>query len=144
MPAPELHSQLLADCHLLGTVPSGSLLLSRNAALHWFILVPDTTSTDLLDLPPGQLEAVMTDCRKVSACLKQTLAYPKVNFAALGNVVPQLHLHIIGRRHSDPCWPQPIWGNLPPGPDWSDEELAALREVLIAPPVHLLPGSDHK
>lgn len=140
MSVPELHPQLLADCHVLGTMPSGSLLLSRNATLHWFILVPDATEADLLDLPPARLEAVMTDCRAVSGHLKQALAYPKVNFAGLGNVVPQMHLHIIGRRHSDPCWPQPVWGKLPPGPDWPEQELEALREVLIAPSAHLMPS----
>ena len=48
----------------------------------------------------------------MSAYIKDILSYPKVNFAGLGNQVPQMHLHIVGRRVGDACWPDPIWGNL--------------------------------
>lgn len=126
----ELHPQLQQDCHHLAALPSGSLLLMRNARLHWFILVPDTRAQDLLDLPAGQLAAVMADCQRVSALLKGPLGYPKVNFAGLGNLVPQMHLHILGRREGDPCWPQPVWGNLAQGPDWNPQQLAELQVVL--------------
>lgn len=126
----ELHPQLQQDCHYLAALSSGSLLLMRNALLHWFILVPDTRAQDLLDLPAGQLAAVMADCQRVSALLKGPLGYPKVNFAGLGNLVPQMHLHILGRREGDPCWPQPVWGNLTQGPDWNPQQLAELKVVL--------------
>lgn len=122
--------RLLADSHCLGHLASGQLLLSRNTTLHWFILVPQTREADVLDLPSDQLTTVMADCASVGAFLKQQLAYPKVNFAGLGNVVPQMHLHIIGRRETDPCWPAPVWGNLPVGPDYSAGELARLRTSL--------------
>lgn len=128
----ELHPQLQQDCHVIGRLPSGTLLLSRNALLHWFILVPDTRTADLLDLPSEQLAAVLADCRRVSALLKGPLGYPKVNFAGLGNVVPQMHLHIIGRREDDACWPKPVWGSLPAGPDWSDAQLAEIRASIPA------------
>lgn len=109
---------------------SGELLLSRNASLHWFILVPDTELPDLLDLPPAQLQQVLADCQQLSQWLKQTQGYPKVNFAGLGNVVPQMHLHLMGRRDDDPCWPQPVWGNLPPGPVWQTDELDLIKREL--------------
>lgn len=127
---PELHPQLLADCHRLGAMASGELLLSRNAGLHWFILVPDTDMADLLDLPPPQLHPVLADCQRLSQWLKQVQGYPKVNFAGLGNVVPQMHLHVVGRRQDDPCWPQPIWGNLPAGPAWQPAALTTIRQEL--------------
>ncbi|GAB3269584.1 HIT family protein [Parahaliea aestuarii] len=129
---PTLHPQLAADTHLLGTMDSGTLLLSRNASLHWLILVPESEEADLLDLAPPQLLAVMADCRALSAFLKSELGYPKVNFAGLGNVVPQMHLHIVGRREGDACWPQPVWGQLPEGPLWSDSEVRELRDALTA------------
>ena len=97
----QIHRQLLADCHYLGSLPACELLLHRNAALPWFILVPDTQITDLLDLPEPHLEVVMADCAAVSAFIKQFLGFDKVNFAGLGNVVPQMHLHIIGRREGN-------------------------------------------
>jgi diadenosine tetraphosphate (Ap4A) HIT family hydrolase len=126
-----LHPQLLADSHLLGQLDSGHLLLSRNALLHWFILVPHTDLADLLDLPAAQLRQVLADCQRVSQLLKGPFAYPKVNFAGLGNVVPQMHLHILGRREGDACWPQPVWGNLPAGGQWSAEALAEISAVLV-------------
>jgi diadenosine tetraphosphate (Ap4A) HIT family hydrolase len=108
----KIHPQLLADCHYLGSLPGGEVLLHRNAALPWFILVPDTQLNDLLDLPEHHRDRVLADCAAISAYIKQVLGFSKVNFAGLGNVVPQMHLHIIGRQQGDPCWPQPIWGNL--------------------------------
>jgi diadenosine tetraphosphate (Ap4A) HIT family hydrolase len=107
-----IHQQLLEDCHHLGCLPATDVLLHRNAALPWFILVPDTRLGDFLDLPEEHRSAVLNDCASVSAFIKQVLGFEKVNFAALGNVVPQMHLHVIGRHRADPCWPQPVWGNL--------------------------------
>ena len=127
----ELHPQLLADCHVLGRLQSGHLLLHRNAAVTWFILVPETDAVDLLDLPPDQLTQAMTDCLAISAYLKSERNFPKVNFGALGNLVPQLHLHIIGRSPDDACWPQPVWGNLPEGPAYKAAELESIRTNLI-------------
>ncbi len=127
----ELHPQLLTDCHVLGRLPSGHLLLHRNAAMTWFILVPETDAVDLLDLPPDQLTQAMTDCRAISAYLKSERNFPKVNFGALGNLVPQLHLHIIGRTPDDACWPQPVWGNLPEDPAYKAAELESIRTNLI-------------
>ncbi len=126
----QIHPQLLADCHMLGQLDSGTLLLSRNSSLHWFILVPETGLADLLDLPEAQLRRVIADCRGISQVLKTSLHYPKVNFAGLGNVVPQMHLHIVGRRPEDSCWPKPIWGQLPDAGDWPAEALGQLRATL--------------
>lgn len=121
----QIHPQLLADCHLLGSLPATEVLLNRNASLPWFILVPDTRLSDVLDLPEEHLQAVMADCTAVSAFIKQVMGFDKVNFAGLGNVVPQMHLHIIGRSDLDPCWPQPVWGNLP---EHEGYRLRVLRE----------------
>ena len=125
-----IHPQLLQDCHLLGTLGSGSLLLHRNALMPWFILVPDTELADLLDLPQTQRDQVMRDCAGISAFIKQNLGFPKLNFAGLGNVVPQMHLHIIGRREGDACWPQPVWGNLAGESTYSATTIAEWQDQL--------------
>jgi len=133
--------QLLADCHHLGRLPTSEVLLHRNAALPWFILVPQTQLQDVLDLPDEYRQAVLADCAAVSAFIKQLPGYAKVNFAGLGNVVPAMHLHIIGRHPQDPCWPQPVWGNLPAGDSYSSQQLlewqAALARMigLVAAPL---------
>ncbi len=126
-----IHPQLLADCHYLGRLPQSELLLQRNDALPWFIVVPDTRLEDVLDLPADHRNAVLADCAHVSAFIKQVLGMSKVNFAGLGNVVPQMHLHIIGRRLDDPCWPSPVWGNLPAAGDYGRNQLQEWQAGLV-------------
>ena len=125
-----VHPVLQADCHQLGTIDNCAILLNRNASLPWFILVPDTALEDLLDLPASELQRVTTVCQAVSHFLKNALGYGKVNFAGLGNVVPQMHLHVIGRSEDDACWPAPVWGKLNTQLDYAEETLAHWRDLL--------------
>jgi diadenosine tetraphosphate (Ap4A) HIT family hydrolase len=127
----QIHPQLLQDCHRLGEMNSGTLLLNRNGALPWFILVPATELEDLLDLGEAARNAVMADCALISEFVKSDLGYSKLNFAGLGNVVPQMHLHIIGRADGDDCWPQPVWGNLSPGKEYSAAQVDDWRQRLV-------------
>ena len=126
-----IHSQLLADCHHLGKLPASEVLLHRNAAVPWFILVPDTQLSDILDLPDEHRQAVLAECAAVSEFIKQVLGFDKVNFAGLGNVVSAMHLHIIGRHPEDACWPQPVWGNLPAGESYITEQLREWQARLV-------------
>jgi diadenosine tetraphosphate (Ap4A) HIT family hydrolase len=116
-------TQLLEDCHYLGRLHGSAVLLNRNAAVPWFILVPQTQMSDILDLPDKQREEILADCAAVSRFIKQQLGFDKVNFAGLGNVVSAMHLHIIGRHTKDPCWPQPVWGNLSGGQFYAPKQL---------------------
>jgi diadenosine tetraphosphate (Ap4A) HIT family hydrolase len=128
----ELHPRLRADCHVLGSLAGCELLLNRNAALPWFILVPHTAATELHDLEP-ELRAMLDRAGDgLARWIKDRLACDKVNVAAIGNLVPQLHLHVVGRRIGDACWPQPVWGHLRAGPAYSAPELAALQSDLTA------------
>ena len=126
-----LHPQLLADSHVLGRLSATHLLLHRNGALPWFILVPETDLANLLDLPAAQRDAVLADCTRVSDTLRAILGYPRINVAWIGNQVAQLHVHVIGRRPGDPCWPQPVWGHLRAVRDYSDHEIATLRSTFL-------------
>jgi diadenosine tetraphosphate (Ap4A) HIT family hydrolase len=125
-----IHPRLLADCHRLGHIGTCHLLLHRNAALPWFILVPETEVADLLDLDPAIRETALDTCTLVSTYIKTEFGVPKVNFAAIGNLVPQLHLHLVGRIPGDPCWPAPVWGNLDPGPEYSPAQVTAIGAAL--------------
>lgn len=127
----QIPDQLLRDCHHLGGLRESEVLLNRNAAIPWFILVPDTRLRDVLDLPDEHRQAVLAECAAVSAFIKQVLGFDKVNFAGLGNVVPEMHLHIIGRHRQDPCWPQPVWGNLPDGESYAVEQLREWQVGLV-------------
>ena len=126
-----LHPQLLTDCHRLGRLPATHLLLHRNAAVPWFILVPETTLANLLDLPLRQREAVLADCKRVSDFLTRTLRCPRVNVAWIGNLVPQVHVHGVGRGPGDPCWPRPVWGHLETVRDYGPGEVAAMRASVL-------------
>ncbi|MCB1678019.1 MAG: HIT domain-containing protein [Halioglobus sp.] len=127
----QIDAQLLADCHYLGALPQSQVLLQRNAALPWFILVPDTRLNDVLDLPDEHSHAVIAECAAISGFIKRALGFQKVNFAGLGNVVAQMHLHIIGRHSADPCWPQPVWGNLPAGETYTLAQLREWQQALV-------------
>lgn len=122
----EIHPQLSNDCHRLGRFRLCHLLLHRNAALPWFILVPETTLGDLLDLPAAARTTAIDEAAAVSAFVKDELGWPKINFAAIGNLVPQLHLHVVGRRPDDACWPAPVWGNLRETETYTPAALAQL------------------
>lgn len=124
-----IHPQLLLDAHLIGSLPKCRVLLHRNALVPWFILVPDSEVGDLLDLPPETLAEVAGEAALVSSFVKANFDCPKVNFASIGNIVPQLHLHIVGRRPDDCCWPAPVWGNLKNAREYSAEELG---QIVIA------------
>ena len=128
-----LHPQLAADCHYLGRGEAAHLLLHRNASLPWFILVPETDALDLLDLPRSQREDLLQQAAGVGAYVKTELGYPRVNVGALGLLVPQLHLHVIGRREGDPCWPAPVWGNLTADAAYDDGEPDAFAAALVQP-----------
>ncbi len=130
MPEFHLHERLLADCHAIGRMDHCHLLLHKNAVLPWFILVPETEVADLLDLSDDQLHAVTAEAAAMSRFIKHQLGWPKVNFAAIGNLVPQLHLHVIGRRPGDPCWPAPVWGHLEPSDAYSSDDIDRVKEQL--------------
>ncbi|WP_437202710.1 HIT domain-containing protein [Planctomicrobium sp. SH664] len=130
--APQIHPQLLADCHLIGRWPRCHLLLNRNALLPWFILVPETEQADLLDLDAEQRNEVMGQAALVAAFVKERWQLTKTNFGALGNVVPQMHLHVIGRSVDDACWPKPVWGNLGSSQEYAAQSVREIRQALAA------------
>lgn len=125
-----IHSQLLADCHYLGRLEFCHLLLNKNALVPWFILVPECEAGDLLDLQAGERDNVMGEAAAIARFVKAHFALAKINFAAIGNIVAQLHLHVVGRHPGDACWPAPVWGNLQETRDYSAQELAKIREEL--------------
>jgi diadenosine tetraphosphate (Ap4A) HIT family hydrolase len=127
----EIHPQLLHDCHRLGQLRLCHVLLHKNAAVPWLILVPETAPTgDLLDLPDQVRNMAMDEAAIAARFLKTEFAVSKINFAAIGNVVSQLHLHVVGRRATDPCWPAPVWGNLVDADGYSSARIAILTATL--------------
>lgn len=129
----ELHPRLAADCHRLASLALSELLLHRNAAVPWLILVPRVAVTELCDLEPAQRSALDAEIDACCRLLRERFpAVTKLNVAAIGNLVPQLHVHVIGRHPADPCWPDPVWGHLRDTRDWPPEELDSLARAVAA------------
>lgn len=125
-----IDKQLLQDCHILGRFECSTLLLHKNAAIRWFILVPDTSETDLMDLPTALCMGLLAECRNMAKFLKTSLAMQKINYASIGNVVKQLHIHVIGRHSEDNCWPAPIWGHLSQHLDYEAADISSMARKL--------------
>jgi diadenosine tetraphosphate (Ap4A) HIT family hydrolase len=132
LPGFEVHARLLEDCHSLGRFDLSHVLLHRNATLPWFILVPEVGAgvTELHELDPAQGRLLAGEMQRVARFVKECLGATKINTAAIGNIVAQLHVHVIGRNTEDPCWPGVVWGRLPDGPAWPAERLAAIWSEL--------------
>ena len=124
-----LDPRLQADCLSLGTLHGSRLLLMNNALVAWFILVPDTAHIELYELPPGQQSEVLAAINALSALLKNRLGAHKINVAAIGNVVAQLHVHVVGRRADDFCWPGVVWGAQERRP-YTDAEAAEIAAAV--------------
>jgi len=128
----ELHPQLRQDTHRLGRLPFCDILLHQNGIVPWVILVPDTSETDLLGLPEEQRNQALAETALAGEILRRIPGITKLNFAAIGNVVPQLHLHVIGRHPGDHCWPKPVWGNLTEQRQYAADDIASFRQQFHA------------
>jgi len=131
----EIHPQLLRDCLVLGRFPLCHLLLMRDASYPWLILVPDRENvSEIFQLEESDLQQLARESAALAAMLSERFQAHKMNIAALGNQVAQLHVHHVVRYRHDPAWPAPIWGKVPPKP-YSPEGLAAVLARLKEPPL---------
>jgi len=125
-----LHPQLAKDCLILGQFSLCTLLLMRDANYPWFILVPDREGiTEIYQLNKADQQQLTRESSQLAAMMMQFFEGDKMNIGALGNVVPQLHIHHIVRYKTDPAWPAPVWGAVAAKP-FSDDELTALTRAL--------------
>ncbi|MGY2048064.1 HIT domain-containing protein [Methylobacterium sp. JK268] len=107
-----LDPRLKADTLPLGDLPLSSVLLLDDARFPWFVLVPRRPDlAELTDLAAADAVALMEEIRIATRVMLDLAKPDKVNVGALGNVVAQLHVHVVGRFRSDPAWPGPVWGH---------------------------------
>lgn len=106
----ELDARLVRDTHHLGRLDDIHLLLMDNALVTWLILVPQTAASELYQLEPTQQQALLAASNRLSDYLMHQHPCDKLNVAAIGNIVNQLHLHLVARRRDDFCWPGVVWG----------------------------------
>ncbi len=107
----QLHQQLAADTHPLASLALSDLRLMDDANYPWLVLVPRVAAAvELLDLCTADRHRLMDEIAFASELLRTATRPHKLNVAALGNMVPQLHVHVIARERDDPAWPRSVWG----------------------------------
>ncbi|HEX2859752.1 MAG TPA: HIT family protein [Alphaproteobacteria bacterium] len=129
-----LHPQLAADTLPLLDLPLCKVLLMNDRQYPWLILVPQVRDArEFIDLTPREQQQLWAEMTGVQAVLKEATRAQKLNVAALGNMVPQLHIHIIARFEGDAAWPKPVWGQHPAkaySPIEAGEFITRLRPLL--------------
>jgi diadenosine tetraphosphate (Ap4A) HIT family hydrolase len=124
----KLDSRLEADTLPIGDLALSSVLLLNDARFPWFVLVPRIEGvSELTDLSDEQSAQMMQEIRIATRVMLELSKPDKVNVGALGNIVTQLHVHVIGRYRSDPAWPGPVWGHGTRAP-YPDHAATALIE----------------
>ena len=127
-----LHPNIVADTFPVAELPLSSARLMRDANYPWLLLVPRITyAIDVVDLTAKDRAALMDEIVRASTALRETVACEKLNVATLGNVVAQMHVHVIARRRDDASWPKPVWGAAP-AKAYSPGEGEALAAKLAA------------
>ncbi len=126
----QLHERLAADTHNLGCSQLCEILLMNDRTWPWIILVPAVPDIrEIYQLGKEQQQRLLEESSTLSQGMMEIFGGDKMNVAALGNMVPQLHLHHIVRFEGDPAWPGPVWGKQPPVP-YEDGELEQIKAKL--------------
>ena len=135
----ELDPLLARDTVSVGDMPLCRVLLIKDANYPWLLLVPRRhAAVEMIDLDTIEQAQLMSEIAHASHTLKALSGCDKINVAALGNVVSQLHVHIIARSRGDTAWPRPVWNAVPPReyhPNDLDKLLVTLRHKLTLAPL---------
>ncbi|CRM12985.1 MULTISPECIES: HIT domain-containing protein [Pseudomonas] len=125
-----LDQRLQQDTLVIGDFPLCRLLLTNDSNYPWFILVPRIEGiSEVFQLSVQDQQTLWQETTALAQWLNQGLDADKMNIGALGNVVSQLHVHVIVRKRDDAAWPAPVWGKHPAQP-YTDEQVAGIRARL--------------
>jgi len=129
-----LHPRLAADTLFVADWSLSRVLLMNDARYHWIVLVPRRVGLcELHDVAVAERGLLGAEMMRASAGLKVLSGAAKINVGALGNLGPQLHIHVVARAPDDPAWPGPVWGHSPPeayASSLAEPRIAALRAHL--------------
>ena len=127
-----LHPALASDTVEVARLPLCRVLLMKDRRFPWLILVPEREAVrEIHELPPADRAELIEEIARASEVLMRLFRPDKLNVGALGNVVPQLHVHVVARFTTDPAWPGPVWGSSPAVP-YEEDELEEIRGHLAA------------
>lgn len=125
-----LDTRLDQDTWLIGDLPLCRLLLSNDSNYPWFILVPRREGiSELFQLDDDDQKLMWSETTTLARVLKELFGAHKMNVATLGNVVSQMHMHVIVRYRTDAAWPAPVWGKLPAKP-YVEAQVSDMRSKL--------------
>jgi diadenosine tetraphosphate (Ap4A) HIT family hydrolase len=128
-----LHERLAADTVFIADWPLSRVLLMDDARYPWLILVPRRAGvTEVFELPAEDRVLLAEETARAGRDLKSLTSAAKINIGALGNLVPQLHIHVVARNPGDAAWPGPVWGKGDAeryAPDRRDALIAKLRSA---------------
>jgi diadenosine tetraphosphate (Ap4A) HIT family hydrolase len=132
MSSVELDERLVRDSYPVAELPLSQLRLMDDTRFPWLILIPRRKGvSEVFDLAAADRHQLWHEASEVSRMLKELSQADKINVASLGNVVAQLHVHLVARRRGDDAWPGPVWGHGQPQP-YDLDELASMRDHLLA------------
>jgi diadenosine tetraphosphate (Ap4A) HIT family hydrolase len=138
-----LDARLAADTAVVGDLPLSRVLLMNDGNYPWLVLVPrENGLVELLDLSPADRARLIEEVALVAEALRRETDCDKLNVGAIGNIVAQLHVHVVARFRGDAAWPKPVWGAVPPAPRDTGEASALRRRLAEALSPHLssVPG----
>jgi diadenosine tetraphosphate (Ap4A) HIT family hydrolase len=124
----ELDSHLAKDNFILGEFETSLVLLMNNKVAPWFVLVPKVAGvSELYELDKDMQASLMDEINRLSEFVKQQFVVDKLNVAAIGNIVKQLHIHVVARAEDDYCWPGVVWGT-----DFTEQYLEEEVDELVS------------
>ena len=126
----ELHPRLAAGTHPLGVLNGCHVLLKNNACFPWILVVPEVSGgiEDLHQLETARYDEVMSVVREVSVFVSDYFSPDKLNVACIGNIVRQMHIHVVGRSEDDPAWPGTVWAS-DAKKTYADDDVATIRNA---------------
>lgn len=126
----ELDAVLERDSVWVGDFPLSQLRLINNCNSPWFILVPKRANiSEIHHLGPDDRQQLMAESCLLAETIQDVFTPDKLNVAAIGNKVSQLHVHHVARFETDECWPEPVWGNISAKP-YAEEKLAKILQQI--------------
>jgi diadenosine tetraphosphate (Ap4A) HIT family hydrolase len=125
-----LDPQLERDTVAVGDLPLSRVLLVNDANFPWLIAVPrQAGAVEIFDLDEASRAQLTRELAQLARLLKHLTGCDKINIGAIGNVVSQLHVHVVARRRDDPAWPRPVWGALPARPYGAAERERLIKSI---------------
>lgn len=124
----QIDPRLLSSSVFICQWELSNVYLKNESAFPWFVLIPRVKDVrEIYQLSQTQQQALMEEISRMSAVLAEEYNPDKMNVGSLGNIVPQLHIHIVGRYQSDPCWPDSIWQPAYQPTPYSDSEIESIQ-----------------